>query len=251
MHYLTAILGLLLAALPAFTHNTPSFTQLTQPMSSLSFVPNAVKAAAPTRLKFVYLPDGALARWNPKTDTFEVSKAHWKNAPHALCLLPLFVHESIHAYFAKEARHQGFAWPVTLKDEVAAFYYQLKTEETLSNYTQLCTTWRADLTAERNALATQNWNQFQTAVYERYSRFSGHELPPPPLEEPWISNAQMSTSLVFFKHIYSLRRRTLSTEKFWRKGGSWLRLSPNDLPLVTQDSHYPLYRTMLDSLSLP
>lgn len=248
MRYLATILGVLLATLPAFAHNTPVLTQLRQQISAFPFVPATVKTAAPTRLKFVYLPGGALARWNPQTDTFEVSKTHWKKAPQATCLLPLFVHESIHAYFAKNARAQNFAWPVTLQDEVPAFYYQLKAEETLPNYAQLCAAWRAQLTAERQALASQNYNQFQTAIYERYSRFAGNELPPPPLAQPWLTQAQTGTTLVFFEHIYPLRRRTLSASKFWRKGGSWLRLSPHDLPLVTQHPHYLSYREILDAL---
>ncbi|MBQ3667134.1 MAG: hypothetical protein II913_03645 [Elusimicrobiaceae bacterium] len=246
MRYLAAILGLLLATLPAFAQDKKMLLrQLTQEMSTLGFLPAALQTTAPTRLKLVYLPDGALARWNPKTDTFEISKIYWKQSPHVHCLLPLFVHESVHAHVVKQARTLGFAWPVTLSDEVPAFYYQLKTEETLPDYAQACAPWRAELTAERRALAAQNGEAFQRAVYERYSQFPGKNLPPPPLAEPWTVQAQSAKQLTFYQHTYKLQRRTLSAEKFWRKGGSWLRLTPNELERALQDPRYLLYRQLL------
>ncbi len=246
MRYLAATLGLLLATLPACAQDKKTILrQLTQEMSLLGFLPAALQTTAPTRLKIVYLPDGALARWNPKTDVFEISKTHWKQSSRASCLLPLFVHESVHAHLVKQARTLGFAWPVTLSDEVPAFYYQLKTEETLPDYAQMCASWRAELTAERRALAAQNGKAFQTAVYQRYSRFSDKNLPPPPFEKPWLTQVQSAKQLTFYQHTYKLQRRTLSAEKFWRKGGSWLRLTPNELERALQEPRYLLYRQLL------
>lgn len=253
MRYLATLLGLLLATLPAFSHNTKSLlAHLTQEMSLLDFLPGSVQTTTPTHLKIIYLPNGALARWNAKTDTFEVSKAHWKKSSNEGCLLPLFVHESIHAWLTKQAREAGFAWPITLEDETIAFYYQLKTEETLPAYAEQCTVWYAQLAGERRALSEQNWSAFQIAIYERYSQFNGKDLPPPPFTQPWIAQAQHNTSLVFYKHTYQFNRRTLSANRFWRKGGNWLKLSPATLVQQEQDPHYLLYKALLvQVLSLP
>ena len=249
MRYIVAMLGLLLASLPAFPHdNNTILSQLTEQMSLLGFLPGAVQTTVPTHLKIIYLPDGVRARWNPKTDTFEVSKTHWKNSPHTRCLLPLFVHESIHSHFVKQARIMGFAWPITLQDEVPATYYELLTENTLPDFAQTCAGWRAELTPERRALAAQNWENFQTAIYERYSQFTGSELPPPPFAKPWTTQAQHAKELTFYQHTYPLRRRTLSADKFWRKGGSWLGISPKQLPRAQQDPRYFLYKNLLEQL---
>ena len=247
MRYLASLLGLLLATLPAYAHkHTQELAQLTQEMSRLYFLPFSMQTATPSRLKITYLPDGAFARWNPKTDTFEVSKTHWKQTPDVRCLLPLFVHESFHALLVKQARTTGFAWPVTLQDEIPAFYYQLATEQTMPDYAVACATWRAELTEERRALASHNWTQFETAIYTRYSQFGAKELPPPPFTESWISDAQQDIRAIsFYKHIYPLRHRNLTAEKFWRKGGSWLRLSPKELTRAQQDPRYPIYKNML------
>ncbi len=246
MRYIAVVLGILLASLPAFAYDTKTMlSQLTQKMSLLGFLPGAVQTTAPTRMKIVYLPDGVRARWNPKTDAFEVSKTHWKTSPHARCLLPLFVHESIHSHFVKQARTMGFAWPITLQDEVPAIYYELLTENTLPDYAQNCAAWRAELIAERRALTAQDWKAFQAAIYERYSQFPGEELPPPPFAEPWIMQAQHGKELTFYQRTYLLRRRTLSAEKFWRKGGSWLWVSPKELERTVSDPRYPLYRNLL------
>ena len=169
MRYI-ACLAMLLATLPASADPT-ILADLTAQLQHTNALPAFVIQAVPARLKIVSLPTGALARWNPKTDTFEVSKSIWKHAPHQFsCLLPLFVHETLHAYFYKTARSQGFAWPITLQDEVLAHYYQLKTEQTLPNYEDTCSAWRAQLTAERAAFTQQNWPAFEEAIFTRYSQ---------------------------------------------------------------------------------
>jgi hypothetical protein len=249
MRYLAAILGLLLASHPVFAHNHKMILpQLVQEMSKFEFLPVSMQATTPSRMKITYLPEGALARWNPKTDTFEVSKAHWKKSPHVHCLLPLFVHESVHSYFVKKAHTLGFAWPVTIQDEVPAFYYQLVTEEALAHYTQECAVWHAELTPQRRALTMQNWDAFQTAIYEHYSQFPSHTIPPPPFAQPWIEQARHQKKLIFYQRTYLLHKRSLTAARFWRKGGSWLRLSPAALKHAQQDPRYALYKTVLKQL---
>ena len=104
------LLAALLASLPICANDT-LLADLTAMLQQRGILPSAAKKSVPTRLKIVSLPAGALARWNPKTDTFEVSKSIWKRAPHMVeCLLPLFVHETIHTYLYKTAQATGFVW---------------------------------------------------------------------------------------------------------------------------------------------
>ena len=248
MRYLAILFGLLLA--PAFlSAQEISISLLSAELCALSTVPRAVCAAAPTRIKWVHLPSGAFAQWNPHKDTFEIPKQYWKQtAQHdAICLLPLLAHESVHARLHKEAQARGFAWPVTLQDEVLAYYYQLTVEKALPNFAQKCSAWQAQLTAERTALAAHNWSDFQTAVLTRYSQFYGAELPPPPFTQTWINEAlHARNTLPFYHHTYKLSPRTRNLKRLWKKGGSWLQLSPNALRTLAEDTTYHTYKKMME-----
>ena len=248
MRYLAILLELLLAS-PFLFAQEISISSLTAELCALTVVPHAVCAAAPTRIKWVHLPLGAFAQWNPHKDTFEISKQYWKQtAQHdEICLLPLLAHESTHARLHKEAQARGFAWPVTLQDEALAYYYQLAVENALPDFVQKCSDWQAQLTAEREALAAHNWGRFQTAVLTRYSQFPGADLPPPPFTQTWIDDAlHARKTLPFYHHTYKLSPRTRNLQKLWKKGGSWLHLSPNALRALMEDTTYHTYKKMME-----
>lgn len=240
----TILLAALLACLPVCANDT-ILADLTAALHQGNVLPPAVQNAAPTRLKIAPLPTGALARWNPKTDTFEVSKSVWKRAPHAAeCLLPLFAHETVHAYLYKAARARGFAWPITLQDEVLAHYYQLQTEQTLPDYATHCAAWQPQLAEERQALTHKNWSAFESSIFTRYSRFGGPTIPPPPLTSLYVEQAQARKTWPFLEHTYRCTRR-MSAEKFWRKGGSWFCVRAKERPLLLQSEFYPVYQQIL------
>ena len=245
----TILLAALLASLPVYA-NDNILMDLTTRLQQVHVLPADAVNAAPTRFKIVSLPAGALARWNPKTDTFEVSKSVWKKGPHtAPCLLPLFAHEAAHAYLYKAAQAHGFAWPITLQDEVLAHYYQLKTEQTLPDYANTCSAWRPQLTAERAAFTQQNWPAFEKAIFTRYSRFGGAKIPPPPLTSFYVEQAKAHKAWPFYGHTYRCKRH-FSAEKFWRKGGNWFCVKAAERTLLLQSPYYTTYQQILHSISL-
>ncbi len=245
----TILLAALLACLPVCANDT-ILTDLTTRLQQADVLPAVAVNATPTHFKIVALPTGALARWNPKTDTFEVSKSVWKKAPHtAPCLLPLLAHETIHAYLYKAARAHGFAWPITLQDEVLAHYYQLKTEQTRPDYANICAAWRPQLPAERAAFTQQNWTTFKEAIFTRYSRLGGARIPPPPLTPFYVEQAKAHKAWPLFEHTYRCARH-FSAEKFWRKGGNWFCVKSAERALLLQSPYYTTYQQILHSISL-
>lgn len=244
----TILLAALLASLPVCANDT-ILTDLTPRLQQAHVLPAVAVNATPPRFKIVALPTGALARWNPKTDTFEVSKSVWKKAPHtAQCLLPLFAHETVHAYLYKAAQAHGFTWPITLQDEVLAHYYQLQTEQTLPDYAARCAAWRPQLTAERAAFTQQNWPAFEEAIFTRYSRFGG-ATPPPPLTPFYVERAKTHKVWPFLGHTYRCTRH-FSAEKFWRKGGNWFCVKAAERALLLQSPYYTTYQQISHSISL-
>lgn len=239
----------LLLACSLVRANDLALTDLTTHLKQAAVLPGFVINAAPTHFKIVSLPAGVLARWNPKTDTFEVSKVLWKKAPPIpVCLLPLFTHETIHAYLYKVAQAHGFAWPITLQDEVLAHYYQLQTENYIPDYVIRCAAWRPQLLAERAAVAQQNNASFEKAIFTRYCRLGGPKIPPPPLTPLYVEQAQLPKVWSFYGHRYRCARH-FSADKFWHKGGNWFCVKPNERPQLLQSPFYTIYQQLVEDVT--
>lgn len=177
-----------------------------------------------------------LERWLEQPDVSALD-APARAALLARCLAPVYIHEISHARDQKWGETNGFFWPITLKDEFIASFWQLYVMRHYSllqpDYYKAC---RPLLPA--NIPAPENWEEY---IYRRYAAQKGAALPPPPLTPAHIEQLRTRGFVSFYNKKFFPPKKKLSFKRFIRQPASWLQIKKRDIPAFINSRQYINY----------
>lgn len=196
---------------------------------------------------------GALAEYQPERKQivfFRRGLEQWLKQPEvsaldtparaallARCLTPVYVHEMSHARDQKWGETNGFFWPVTLKDEFIASFWQLYVMRHYSliqpDYYKNC-----QPLLPANIPAPENWEEY---IYRRYAAQKGAALPPPPLTQTHIEQLIKEGYILFEGKKFYPSKKQISFKRFLKKRASWIQIKKKDLPEFTESELYLRY----------
>lgn len=190
-----------------------------------------------SRKSYVSLSRQTLKQWKKRLS----SRYNSPQLPlvFAWCLLPVYVHELSHARDQRQARSNGFVWPVTLEDEYIATWWQLYL---LQNYFSTVPDYRADCKEwlPPQVLFHTSADQWKDKVYLLYGERLGIALPPP-ISAQNLMSLRQNGQIVFEELTYRPKSRKLRWNTFVKQGGNWLFLSPAALERLASSQQYAAY----------